>query len=108
MGWLNDESRGAFNTNAQIKFKTILLKSSLCDYSDSYRLVKVNISANNTAAEGNTEGANANNINEKVIFKNSTPFTNCISEINNAQVDNATDIDTVTPMYSIWKLKVIL
>ena len=34
--------------------------------------------------------------------------TNCISEINNAQVDNATDIDTVTPMYSIWKLKVIL
>ena len=85
-----------------------MLKSSLCDYSDSYRLVKVNISANNTAAEGNTEGANANNINEKVIFKNSTPFTNCISEINNAQVDNATDIDTVTSMYSIWKLKVIL
>ena len=108
MGWINDESRGAFNTNAQIKFKTILLKSSLCDYSDSYILVKVNISANNTAAEGNTEGANANNINEKVIFKNSAPFTNYISEINNAQVDNATDIDTVTPMYSIWKLKVIL
>ena len=108
MGWINDESRGAFNTNAQIKFKTTLLKSSLCDYSDSYRLVKVNISANNTAAEGNTEGANANNINEKVIFKNSAPFTNYISEINNAQVDNATDIDTVTPMYSIWKLKVIL
>ena len=105
MGWIKDESRGAFNTNAQIKFKAILLKSSLCDYSDSYRLV---ISANNTAAEGNTEGANANNINEKVIFKNSAPFTNCISEINNAQVDNATDIDTVTPMYSIWKLKVIL
>ena len=86
----------------------ILLKSSLCDYSDSYILVKVNISANNTAAEGNTEGANANNINEKIIFKNSAPFTNYISEINNAQVDNATDIDTVTPMYSIWKLKVIL
>ena len=86
----------------------ILLKSSLCDYSDSYILVKVNISANNTAAEGNTEGANANDINEKVIFKNSAPFTNYISEINNAQVDNATDIDTVTPMYSIWKLKVIL
>ena len=85
-----------------------MLKSSLCDYSDSYILVKVNISANNTAAEGNTEGANANNINEKVIFKNSAPFTNYISEINNAQVDNATDIDTVTPMYSIWKLKVIL
>ena len=108
MGWINDESRGAFNTNPQIKFKMILLKSSLCDYSDSYILVKVNISANNTAAEGNTEGANANNINEKVIFKNSAPFTNYISEINNAQVDNATDIDTVTPMYSIWKLKVIL
>ena len=32
---INDESRGAYNTNSQIKFKTIILRSSLCDYSDA-------------------------------------------------------------------------
>ena len=37
---INDESRGAYNVNSQIKFKTTMLKSSLCDYSDAYVLVK--------------------------------------------------------------------
>ena len=37
----------------------------------------------------------ANNTNKKVIFKNCAPFTNCISEINNTQIDNAKDIDIV-------------
>ena len=45
--------------------------------------------------------ADTNNTNEKVIFKNSAPFTNCISEINNTQVDNAKDIDIVMPMYNL-------
>ena len=35
---INDESRGTYNVNSQIKFKTTMLKSSLCDYSDSYIL----------------------------------------------------------------------
>ena len=43
----------------------------------------------------------ANNTNKKVIFKNCAPFTNCISEIINAQVDNAKDLDIVTPMYNL-------
>ena len=30
---INDESRGAYNVNSQIKFKTTMLKSSLYDYS---------------------------------------------------------------------------
>ena len=94
---INDESRGAYNTNSQIKFKTTMLKSSLCDYSDAYILVKGTISANNTAAAG----AAANNTNRKVIFKNCVPFTNCISEINNTQIDNAKDIDIVMPMYNL-------
>ena len=94
---INDESRGAYNVNSQIKFKTTMLKSSLCDYSDAYILVKGTISINNTAAQG----AAANNINKKVIFKNCTPFTNCISEINNTQIDNAKDIDIVMPMYNL-------
>ena len=52
---------------------------------------------NNTVAQG----AAANNTNKKVIFKNCGPFTNCISEINNTQIDNAKDIDIVMPMYNL-------
>ena len=37
---INDESRGTYNVNSQIKFKTTMLKSSLCDYSDVYILLK--------------------------------------------------------------------
>ena len=94
---INDESRGVYHVNSQIKFKTTMLKSSLCDYSDAYILVKGTISANHTAARG----AAANNTNKKVIFKNCAPFTNCISEINNTQVHNAKDIDIVIPMYNL-------
>ena len=94
---INDESRGAYNASSQIKFKTTMLKSSLRDYSDAYILVKRTISVNNTAAQG----AAANNTNKKVIFKNCAPFTNCISGINNTQIDNATDIDIVMPMYNL-------
>ena len=74
-----------------------MLKSSLCNYSDAYILVKGTISANNTAAAG----AAVNDNDRKVIFKNCAPFTNCISEINNTQIDNANDIDIVMPMYNL-------
>ena len=74
-----------------------MLRSSLCDYSDAYILVKGNISVNNTTAKG----AAANNTNKKVIFKNCAPFTNCISKINNTQIDNAEYIDIVMPMYNL-------
>ena len=94
---INDESRGADNVNSQIKFKTTMLKSSLYDYSYAYILVKGTISVNKTAAQG----AAVNNNNKKVIFKNCAPFTNCISEINNTQIDNAKDIDIVMPMSNL-------
>ena len=52
---INDESRGTYNTNSHIKFKTTMLKSSLCGYSDAYILVKGTITVpNTTAAEYNT------------------------------------------------------
>ena len=88
---INDESRGAYNVNSQIKFKTTMLKSSLCDYRDAYIIVKGTTSVNNTAAQG----AAANNDDKKVIFENCAPFTNCISEINNMQ------IEIVMPMYNL-------
>ena len=74
-----------------------MLRFTLCDYSDAYILVKGNISVNNTAAAD----ADANNTNKKVIFKNCAPFTNCISKINNTQIDNAEYIDIVMPMYNL-------
>ena len=74
-----------------------MLKSSLCDYSDAYIIVKETITVNNTAAEG------ANNTNKKAPFKDCALFTNCISEINNTQVDNAKDIDIVMSMYNLIK-----
>ena len=74
-----------------------MLRASLCDYSDAYILVKGNISGNNTTAEG----AAANNTIKKVIFKNCASFTNCISKINNTQIDNAKFIDIVMPMYNL-------
>ena len=74
-----------------------MLKSSLYDYSDAYILVKGTISVNNTVAAG----AALSNNDKKVIFKNCTPFTNCLSEINNTQIDNAKDIDIVMPMYNL-------
>ena len=45
--------------------------------------------------------ADANNTNKKVIFKNCAPFANCISKINNTQIDNGKDIDIVMPMYNL-------
>ena len=94
---INDDIRGAYSPNKQIRFKTAMLRSSLCDYSDACILVKGNISVNDTAGAG----AAANNTNEKVIFKNCAPFINCISKINNAQTDYAEHIDIVMPMYNL-------
>ena len=79
-----------------------MLKSSLCDYSDAYILDKGTITVNNTTAAD----ADANNTNKKVIFKNCASFTNCISEINNKQIDNAKDIDIVMPRYNLKEYSV--
>ena len=94
---INDDIRGAYSPNKQIRFTTAMLRSSLCDYSDAYVLVKGNIPVNNTAAGG----AAKNNAAKKIIFKNCAPFMNCISKINNTQTDNAEYIDIVMLMYNL-------
>ena len=96
---INDESRGTYNVNSQIKFKTTMLKSSLCDYSDAYILVKGMITINGRGAD--VAARQADERNKGVSFKNCAPFINCISEINNTQIDNAKDIDIVMPMYNL-------
>ena len=95
---INDELRGTYNVNSQIKFKTRMLKSSLCDCSDAYIIVKGKIKIT-----GEGDDATARQADERdkgATFKNCAPFTNCISEINNTQVENTKDIDIVMPMYN--------
>ena len=96
---INDEPRGTYNVNSQSKFKTTMLKSSLCDYSDACILVKGTITL--TGAGADAAARQADETDKGVAFKNCAPFTNCISEINNTQVDNAKDIDIVMPMYNL-------
>ena len=96
---INDESRGTYNVGSQIKFKTAMLKSSLCDYSDAYILVNGKITI---AGAGNDAAARQADERDKgLVFKNCAPFFNCISESNNTQIDNAKDIDIVMPMYNL-------
>ena len=73
-----------------------MLRSSLCDYIDAYILVKGKIKVYNTET-----AAAPSNGNKNVIFKNCAPFNNCISKINNTQIDNAEYNDIVMPMYNL-------
>ena len=82
-----------YSVSNQIKFTT--LRPNLCDYSDAYREVKITITLPNIS----TQEAASNHRNKDVIFRNCTPFTNCLGEINNTKVDDAHDIDLVIPMY---------
>ena len=93
---VNYESRGTYSVNSHIKFKNSMLRSSLCDYSDAYILVSATITVPNTVAVGSA----ANN-RKYTINKNCTPFSNCITEINNTQIDNAKTIDKTILMYNL-------
>ena len=85
---INNDSRGTYNTNSQIKFKTSMLKSRLCGYSDA-------------DVKGNDAAKRTNERNKGVILKNCAPFTDCISEINNIQVHNVRDLDVLMTMYNL-------
>ena len=74
-----------------------MLRSSLCDCSNAYILVKGAITVAKTAAQGQTN----NGGNKKVILKNCTPFINCVSRINNTRVDDARYIDAVMTVFNL-------
>ena len=83
----------------KFKFKTSVLRSSLFNYSGAYILVKGTLTVPNTTAAGGS----SDNRSKNVIFKNCTSFTDCISEINNTEIDHSSDIDIVMPMYNLVK-----
>ena len=89
-----------------------MLRSNLCDYADSYILVKGTITiTGNAGVEPNPdvprtaaqllEAIQADKRDKGVTFKNCTPFTKCISRINNTDINNAQVIDIVMPMYNL-------
>ena len=94
---VNDESRGTYIGNS-IKFKTTMLRSNLCDFSDAYIFVKGNISI---TGAGDNAARRQDERDKDVTFKNCTPFVKCISRINNTEIDNAKDTDIVMPMYNL-------
>ena len=90
----------AYNETKSIRFKTPMLRSNVCDYSDAYILVKGIITV--TAPGVNN---NANNIRDKrnslLILKNNAPFVSCITRINGELIEDADDVDIVIPMYNL-------
>ena len=95
---INDESRGTYTSN-DIKFKTTMLRSNLCDYADAYILVKGAITI--TGAGNDAAAKQADERDKGVVLKNCAPFTKCISRINNTHIDNAQDIDILMSMYNL-------
>ena len=96
---INDQSRGVYNINSNIRFKTTIVKSSLCDYSEAYILVKGRITI--TVEVAYTAAIQVDERNKGVIFKNCAPFINFKTKINTIGIDNAKDIDIVVPMYNL-------
>ena len=96
---MNDESRGTYNVTSQIKFKTTMLKSSLCNYSDAYIHVKGKITI--TGAGDNEADGHPDERSKGVAFKNFAPFTICITEINDTQIDNCKHIDIIMSMFNL-------
>ena len=93
---VSDQSGGAYSTNKQIRFKTSMLRSDLCDYSEAYIVVKgiVTVSADERDRE---------EMNRQIILKNNAPFISCISKINGVLVENAEELDIVMPVYNLFE-----
>ena len=95
---INDESRGTYTGNS-IKFKNTMLRTNLCDYAGGYILVNGRITITGTWADGAARWVDERD--KGVRFKNCAPFVKCINRINNTEIDNSKDIDTVMPIYNL-------
>ena len=99
----NDQSRGVYNVNGDIRFKTAMLKSGLCNRSGAYILVKGKIKI--TGAGADAAAKQADEIDEGVIFKNCAPFINCKTEIYK-EIYDAKHFDIVMLMFNLIEYSV--
>ena len=90
---LYDQSEKNDSSNKEIRIKTSILRSYLCDFSHAYIVVEGDF-----ILEGDNDD---NKQNKNLAFKNNAPFINCISKINGVKIDNAEDLDVVMPMYNL-------
>ena len=86
---VNTEYGEGNENDSSVQFETKFIKSSLCYYSDAYILVTGDI----TATKGNS--------NTKVAFRNCTPFTRCVTHINDEHIDTAENFDIVMNIYNL-------
>ena len=96
---INNDPHETYNSVSQIRFKTSMVKSSLCDYSDACILLKETITITGRGADLATRQRDERN--KEVIFKNCASFTKCITQINNTELYDAQEIDVVMPMYNL-------
>ena len=79
--------------------RNAIIISSLCDYSDARILFKGIITI--AGARYDAAARQDDEKNRKVLFKNCVSFTDYISESNNTQIDNATDLDVIISMHNL-------
>ena len=82
-----------YNENKPIRFKTPMLRSDLCDYSDAYVLIEGIIRVAGNVPRDRQD--------RPVILKNNAPFISCITRINGELIKDADDLDVVMPMYNL-------
>ena len=87
-----------YDENKSIRLKTPMLRSDLCDYADTYILIKGTITVNGVVNGVENEIIRRN---RKIILKNNAPFVSCITRINNEFIEDADDLDIVMPMYNL-------
>ena len=90
---VQNQSGSTYNTRKQIRFKTSMLRSDLCDYSDPYVWVKGKIYVTNPNNDANFD--------RRLTLKNNAPFILCISKINGKLIEDAEDLDIAMPMYNL-------
>ena len=87
------------NKSNQIKFTSSMMRSNLCDYSNAYILLKGTITIDWLGDNDATKRADERS--KGAIFKNCAPFTECISNINNTQINNAKYMHIMMLIYNL-------
>ena len=112
---VHDQSGGNYNVNKEIRIKTPMLRSDLCDYSDAYIVMKGNIIVDKKhlllmilmhpiiqqPMQPLLILRMIMRLVKKLVFRNNALFINCISKINGVKIDNAEDLHVVIPMYNL-------
>ena len=96
---VHDQSGSAkdrYKPSKQIRLKTSMLRSDLCDFSDAYFVAKEDITLTKTT---NRDFIDIRN--RSLRFKNNAPFTNCTSKIKNVLIDDVENLDAVMSMYNL-------